>query len=722
MGTSERRTSRTSDRSASKAQQDSDISKRITFSKTLQFSDDEDEDDAREAVHGSKEASQYLDAFSDADEEEDDIDCESKQDRRLQRALLRDGSMRSPRDLAVILEALHLMDDKFIMNLDDAVKQALCSRFTLEEFDAGERIFDYGEYGDKLYLIWSGRVSLEVPRNHEVIHKQNVAPERVGLIPFSRLDRGRAFGELALVSDNRTRSARVTAAKKTMLMVLTADDYQWGVGMAQGSFVKERVNFLRSVDRSVLEDVAEVDLRAMAGHLRLESHVGDRTILKQGAEADHIIFVKSGFCKVTRQLHPRFNKAYDDYSEKGLPPPNPFADDVEESALVSLPECEHTASTESVEEALVLDFGLGSRKILKNLMSTYSDDVDDSAKAAMSRRITTMTTQGARGKSMIGGNVISQADEVSDSSEKVVVVDILRAGTSFGVMEMMEGFAYQSSVVSNPVAEVYVMTKYDLIRNTSKVILHKLFCDYKVRLSDERLVQRLKQKHRWNEYKRDLWDQIQSKKKSCMFQYGVDRRSVSRRIGSSDLSGEEYERVGAGEILWDRRAQTPPKPSNQHKHVQEYVFHVHCFRNPGANTPEVVVEHDAHDASLAELDQKILMTIATSRFRDHFRRDFEQADSGPEQIEEEYVHAGEKKKAKQTNAHRENKVKRAQELEELVQSAAAAYLDTRRTHIRELQQAGKARASIAAKKQARATPRLPPLPARSTSSMPTPRK
>merc|ERR1719326_1075014 len=144
----------------------------------------------------------------------------------------------------------------------------------------------------------------------------------------------------------------------------------------------------------------------------------------------------------------------------------------------------------------------------------------------------------------------------------------------------MEGFAYQSSVAANPWTEVYVMTKYDLIRNTSKLILHKLFCDYKARLSDERLMQRLKQKRRWNNYKRDLWDQICERKTGTQNSYGIiDRRTVNRRTGASDLSGEDYERIGKGEILWDRRAQTPPKPTYNHM-KKEYAFRVQCFRNP----------------------------------------------------------------------------------------------------------------------------------------------
>lgn len=676
-----------------------------------------------------------LDVSSDEEESPE----QSKLDQRVQRALFRDGDKRSERDLNVIFEALSTMRDEFIMNLTDPVKRALCSRFTLEEFDAGERVFDYGEFGDKLYLIWSGRVSIEIPRRHESASRQQ--SDQVELIPLTRLDPGRAFGELALISENKTRAARVTAVKRSLLMVLTQADYECGMGIAQGSFVKDRVHFLRSADRAVLEDISEVDLRAMAGHLRLESHLGDHTILTQGTEVDRIIFVKSGFCKVIRQLHPRYKKAFDDFAEQGRPPPNPFADEEDVTSL--LPKC-GSPDAESVDAALGLDLGLGGRQALRKLMSKYNQGEDNGVKRENSKSLTTSTPRrGGPGTSKGGaGDAVAlenaaAAVEVAGGgggcAENMVVVDNLRAGMSFGVMEMIEGFAYQSSVVASPWAEVYVMTKYDLIRNTSKTILHKLFCDYKARLTDERLVQRLKQKRRWNNYKRDLWDEIRQRKGNNQLAT-IDRRTVNRRTGASDLSVDDYKRVGTGEILWDARAQTPPKPTYSHERGKQYTFHVNVFRNAGRKSPQVVVDHDARDASVTALEEKILMTIAAARFRDQFRRDGAaevQADpETPEDMDQEEdmlarcdvdvlpalspkaisakhprPAATDKKvlppispkesmmELEERKGGTRNTAALTQELEERAQCAAAEYLDQRKARISDLQKAGKDRAN-----------------------------
>lgn len=49
----------------------------------------------------------------------------------------------------------------------------------------------------------------------------------------------------------------------------------------------------------------EVDLQAMAGSMTEDNYIGEHEIIRQGSEVERIIFVKSGFCKVVRELHPK---------------------------------------------------------------------------------------------------------------------------------------------------------------------------------------------------------------------------------------------------------------------------------------------------------------------------------------------------------------------------------------------------------------------------------
>merc|ERR1719326_2782545 len=108
----------------------------------------------------------------------------------------------------------------------------------------------------------------------------------------------------------------------------------------------------------------------------------------------------------------------------------------------------------------------------------------------------------------------------------VIMLDRLHAGRSFGVMEMMECLTYQSSVVADPWTEIYTITKYDLVRHTSKSILHALFQNYKARLTDNRLVRRLQQNYRWNCYKRGLLEEIRNRRSG--------RRGTGRGEGGSN--------------------------------------------------------------------------------------------------------------------------------------------------------------------------------------------
>ena len=55
----------------------------------------------------------------------------------------------------------------------------------------------------------------------------------------------------------------------------------------------------------LLADMRYVDLQAMAGSLTEDNYIGEHEIIRQGSEVERIIFVKSGFCKIVRELHPK---------------------------------------------------------------------------------------------------------------------------------------------------------------------------------------------------------------------------------------------------------------------------------------------------------------------------------------------------------------------------------------------------------------------------------
>jgi len=601
-------------------------------------------------------------------------------------ALRKEIGARTPEDIDEIFNMIKVIQNSFFARLEDSVKRAVCERLTIQEFKSREMICDYGDVGDRLYLIYSGRVQIEVPSEKP---QEGVTPRWVKM---AVLEQGKVFGELALMGqENNKRKARCTAKESTTLLTLTAWDYRWCVGFSQESFVRERVTFLKSAERAVLDGIQEVDLQAMAGCLTEETFIGEQEILKQATEVDRVIFVKSGFCKVVRQLHPRHRDQFKVHADTGEKMPNPFADGTDNeglqvgkkeffpkrNALISAASGGREKSDRvnpSVSQGGEV-LGLGSRQALRKLLrqhqkmeeahDTSAADEAGEAEAAepwassppdatrpvapklLTKAVSISIPDSPRSRSSVdkgsntprrgGGFNTPGADssaacfsgaagEGEEEPAELVVVDILQAGRSFGIMELMEGLTYQCSVVPFPMAQVYVISKFDFIRNVSKAILHRLFCDCKGRLSDERLMHRLKQKTRWGNYKRELLRDIQNLN-SRASKGIIDRRDPpSRGVGVSGLPEEDYARVGRGEKLWDKRAQTPPKKDLLTAQVKQ-IFHVRCIRDDSGK-PKVVVDREQRDASMDALEEKLLSTVATARFRDKLRRKEDGANRG----------------------------------------------------------------------------------------------
>merc|ERR1719217_59650 len=113
----------------------------------------------------------------------------------------------------MLLELVRQQDATFILSLSSNVQEKVCRHLGLESFGTAERIFDYGDHGDRFYIILEGRVSIEVPRRPP--GENDPRPTTPDLVVAQRLSKGKAFGELALIEDDKRRNARVTALEHT---------------------------------------------------------------------------------------------------------------------------------------------------------------------------------------------------------------------------------------------------------------------------------------------------------------------------------------------------------------------------------------------------------------------------------------------------------------------------------------------------------------------------
>lgn len=515
---------------------------------------------------------------------------------------------RTAEDVDAIFDALKTIQDPFFARLEVPVKRAICERLKYQVVNTGELIFDYGDFGDRLFLIWTGRVQSEVPRD-----KPEQGKPAGALVKRPALDPGQVFGELAVVSDDNTRKARCTALKRTELLCLDKAHYAECIGVSQTNFVREGVAFLRAVDGGVLEDCADTDLQAMTKCFVEEHHIGSTPIVCQGAEVDRIIFVKSGFCALTRQLHPKFKHAFDQYSDYREPLPNPFDNDsggllVGQKSVFPMHQKARSKTREgnaSSKKTLGADIGLASRERLQKLLKQHQQAVDETSQLL---------------KQKTGLNDASLAESAaSDSCDSEVVVETLSRGGTVGVMELMENMTYQHSVVPAPWAEVYIITKLDFIREVSKTIIQRMFCEYKARLGDKQLVQRLKQKSRWDHYKTELVEAIRNRN-SAMSRGIIDRDDPpARSVGVSGLPMGDVTRIGNGMKIWDKRAQTPPKQGYQMGEQVQQIFHVHCIVDDNGRK-DVVLGREQRDASMDALEERLVLTLASTRQKAAIRK------------------------------------------------------------------------------------------------------
>eukprot|EP00439_Symbiodinium_sp_Y106_P039263 s1212_g4.t2 len=423
------------------------------------------------------------------------------------------------------------------------------------------------------------------------------------------LEPGKVFGEIALMSEDCKRKGRCTALKHSELLSLHRHDFQT-VGVSQENGVRERAAFLRCVEEGLLEDMSYVDLQAMAGNLTEKSYVGEHEILQQGAEVDRVIFVKSGFCKLVRQLHPKCTEMFCRYAHYGDPMPNPFAAS-EEGLRVGQkgvwpdqhqrkrrPKKSEDSSANA--EAPFSIKSLAGHQMLKKVMPLVekTEEAEETSPAGEKRpRFRTDTNSSSSAEAP------SPQDRGPAAGQSLqVVVDIISKGSSVGVMELMEGLTYQCTVISAPLAEIYSISKFDFIR-AHKTITHRLFCNYKARLSDSQLIWRLVQKYRWDHYKKGLLSEIRSWHSSASRGI-IDREDPAPMTGGSSLGDETCLRVGRGEKLWDARAQTPPNATYDPDRAVKQIFHVECTRDEDGK-PVVTVDREQRDASMDDFERKL---------------------------------------------------------------------------------------------------------------------
>ncbi|KAL8275353.1 hypothetical protein Esti_000802 [Eimeria stiedai] len=181
----------------------------------------------------------------------------------------------------------------FFSRLDEPTVRGLAQFVRYERFSTKQTVFNYGDYGDKYYLLLTGRVGIEVP-----VPQQDGS---VHMLQVAFLEPGAGFGEMALLED-KPRSATIEALEPTETLSLDRENYQ-ALAMEKHKEVFTRtVSFLQCLP--FLDGCPAGDMKALAEQLVEKTYSGPEVILRQNQEANQVILVKRGSVLVLRTIHP----------------------------------------------------------------------------------------------------------------------------------------------------------------------------------------------------------------------------------------------------------------------------------------------------------------------------------------------------------------------------------------------------------------------------------
>jgi len=527
-------------------------------------------------------------------------------------ALAKEPGTRTKAEISLIHEQVMVhLQDGFIKQLKDVSVDALCGRVRLEDVPEKTVIMDIGQPANEVYIILNGRVHIENQVDSVDLTSVRGPSRSKEYNILKTLGRFKVFGDAALLT-NAERTARVTTAQACKLLVFTKEDYDLALNITQADSRTVSIAFLQSVDRANLSTISEIDLGIFGQHLKEKSYRSEEVILRQGDDADRLVLVKRGFCKVLREISREKHRAFDRYAEPS-------------SSKVVFGEDSADASD---MHGSAQDFGLVGRDMLLDTMRQFgADPMDYGGRRRKSGYGAGRETQHAVDSTFKEIEVkrkksecLKFKDMVSSLSRGgqgagITVLDHLPSGRSFGCMELLNAMPYQSSLVACPFADVYYISKSDLLRNTPSSILHRFFCEHKQHVEDDQLMERMKQKHRWNDHKRSLLHAIEAKKVVAgLLSHGVDRRTpVPKIVRVGELTDEEYSRFGTDAEFWHGRAATPPMPIHSNKDVPP-VLHLRRIDQPDG-TPDLEVSWERREASVMALEQRMRFLQSDTRAR-----------------------------------------------------------------------------------------------------------
>eukprot|EP00929_Paragymnodinium_shiwhaense_P009463 TRINITY_DN113646_c0_g1_i1.p1 TRINITY_DN113646_c0_g1~~TRINITY_DN113646_c0_g1_i1.p1 ORF type:complete len:836 (-),score=192.98 TRINITY_DN113646_c0_g1_i1:122-2581(-) len=424
--------------------------------------------------------------------------------------------------------------------LSDEQQRGLCRNMVIENMEARQTVFRLGDPGDKFYVILNGAVGVQVTTacpngihgNADACTCVEQAYETAVV-----LGRGHSFGELALQSD-QPRSATIVTTEFTTFLVVRRTDYERFAGDKHRTFVEKRVEFLKQCER--ISEALEVgaitmqDVSAIANCLSLVPGTADpaddptdeavstipqHIICQQGEPMDRILFVRRGALAMLRTVEvPAPGTA--------LPTTTPTPTNMRNSVDRDLDQADLRRRKSSM--GTPSGFGSSSRatpKIVKDMISLKrrerqqrletlgldkaKTNLKDVAKKILveSRAVETFKQALAAKRDR---DTPTDLQSLAGGRNRMLLLRVGTVGSFqfFGGAQVSSGEPCPVSLVTDPLAEVYEIGKYDIMRKLHKRILSVLFYANerasKLEPTDLQLLKLWRQGQGWEAYCRGM--------------------------------------------------------------------------------------------------------------------------------------------------------------------------------------------------------------------------
>ena len=179
---------------------------------------------------------------------------------------------------------------KFFKGMPKEMHTALVAELEVQLVPKDTTLIEQGEVGATFYILYKGSAKVyvtDVERNWN-----NYC--------LGSVEEGDSFGELALISADRLRTATVIVSEATMVLKLPAAAYNRILREKQENEIDAKVSFLQKV--FLFYDWARRDLERLALLLTRRTYERNQTVLRQGHATELLYFVVTGRCRCVKWM------------------------------------------------------------------------------------------------------------------------------------------------------------------------------------------------------------------------------------------------------------------------------------------------------------------------------------------------------------------------------------------------------------------------------------